>query len=123
MVRHPKSTLANLIPSTIQYAILFSNATIAHITAKCSKIRLSSLESRRKVNLSCLAFKYFLGKLPVYRNKLLTPTTRSTYHLRSNSKRLFMVPRFSKVSTTSPSLTMHPKTGTIYRRLSQSPTV
>ncbi|XP_075431986.1 transient receptor potential cation channel subfamily M member 1 isoform X6 [Ascaphus truei] len=59
----------------------------------------SSIESRCKVHLSCLAFKYFLGKLPVYLNKLLTPTTCSTYHLRSGSKRLFMVLRLNnKVS-------------------------
>ncbi|MEE6517390.1 hypothetical protein FKM82_027562 [Ascaphus truei] len=66
---------------------------------KCSKeLDWLSLESRHKVLLSCLAFKYFLGKLPIYLNELLTPTTCSTYHLRSDSKRLFMVPRFSKVS-------------------------
>ncbi|MEE6526360.1 hypothetical protein FKM82_026977 [Ascaphus truei] len=58
----------------------------------------SSLESRRKVHLSCLAFKYFLDKLPIYLNKLLTPTTCSTYPLRSNSKRLVMVPSLNKVS-------------------------
>ncbi|MEE6525560.1 hypothetical protein FKM82_025634 [Ascaphus truei] len=40
-----------------------------------------SLESRLKVHLSCLAFKFFMGKLPSYLNKLLTPTTCSTYHL------------------------------------------
>ncbi|MEE6518946.1 hypothetical protein FKM82_030289 [Ascaphus truei] len=62
----------------------------------------SSLESRRKVHLSCLAFKYFPGKLPIYLNKLLTPTTCSTY-LRSDSKRLFMVPRLNKVSVRSSS--------------------
>ncbi|MEE6472912.1 hypothetical protein FKM82_009775 [Ascaphus truei] len=58
----------------------------------------STLESRRKVHLSCLAFKFFMGKLPSYLNKLLTPTTCSTYHLRSDSKSLFMVPRLNKVS-------------------------
>ncbi|MEE6519961.1 hypothetical protein FKM82_017743, partial [Ascaphus truei] len=36
-------------------------------------------------------------------NKPLTPTTSSTYHLRSDSNRLFMVPRFSKVSGRSSS--------------------
>ncbi|MEE6519779.1 hypothetical protein FKM82_017519 [Ascaphus truei] len=48
----------------------------------------ASLACRRKVHLFCLAFKYFLGQLPVYLNKLLTPSTCRTYHLRSDSKRL-----------------------------------
>ncbi|MEE6513412.1 hypothetical protein FKM82_021022 [Ascaphus truei] len=71
----------------------------------------SSLESRHKVHISCLAFRYFLGKLQSFLNKLLTPTTCSTYHLRSDSKRLFMVPKL-KVSGLPPSLTVHHKTGT-----------
>ncbi|MEE6499395.1 hypothetical protein FKM82_003434 [Ascaphus truei] len=74
-----------------------------HHSEMLKELDWSSLESRRKVHLSCLAFKYFLGKPPIYLNKLLTPTTCSTYHRRTDSKRLFMVPRLHKVSSRSSS--------------------
>ncbi|MEE6462495.1 hypothetical protein FKM82_001612 [Ascaphus truei] len=77
--------------------IVYGSAPQTHLS-KLDTLYNSICQSRRKVHLSCLTLKYFLGKLPSYLNKLLTPTTCSTYHLRSDSKRLFMVPRLNKVS-------------------------
>ncbi|MEE6525622.1 hypothetical protein FKM82_025738 [Ascaphus truei] len=90
------SKLDTLYNSTYHFVLQCNYNT--HHCEMLKELDWSTLESRRKVHLSCLTFKYFLGRLPSYLNKLLTPTTCSTYHLRSGSKRLFMVPRLNKVS-------------------------